>query len=119
MAAESFLLNTPPTFSWYVATLVLKWIKSRGGLAAMGERKRAKTEALYRTIDATGLYRNPVANDCRSWMNVSFTLSSPNFDNKFLAEARTARLMNLEGHRSTGGMRATFITRCPWPACRP
>ncbi|HTB68871.1 MAG TPA: 3-phosphoserine/phosphohydroxythreonine transaminase, partial [Steroidobacteraceae bacterium] len=75
MADDGSMLNTPPTFAWYIAGLVLKWIAGKGGLAAMEQLNRAKAEALYAAIDGSGFYRNPVAKDCRSWMNVPFTLA--------------------------------------------
>lgn len=113
MAAEGSMLNTPPTFGWYIAGLVLKWVQARGGLEAMGTRNRAKAELLYRTIDDSGFYRNPVAKTCRSWMNVPFTLARPELDQTFLAEARAAGLACLEGHRSVGGMRASIYNAMP------
>jgi len=113
MAAEGSMLNTPPTFGWYIAGLVLKWVKARGGLEAMGERNREKAELLYRTIDDSGFYRNPVAKACRSWMNVPFTLARPELDQAFLTEARAAGLASLEGHRSVGGMRASIYNAMP------
>jgi len=113
MAAEGSMLNTPPTFGWYIAGLVLKWVKARGGLEAMAAHNRAKAELLYRTIDESGFYRNPVAKTCRSWMNVPFTLARPELDQTFLTEARAAGLANLEGHRSVGGMRASIYNAMP------
>jgi phosphoserine aminotransferase len=108
MADEGSMLNTPPTFGWYFAGLVFKWLKSHGGLAAVGERNRAKAELLYKTIDESGFYRNPVTKNARSWMNVPFTLAKPELDKTFLSEAHAAGLTNLEGHRSVGGMRASL-----------
>lgn len=113
MAADASMLNTPPTFAWYIAALVLDWIKERGGLAAIGEQNRAKAEALYQAIDGSGFYRNPVAKRCRSWMNVPFTLAKPELDKRFLAEAAEAGLANLAGHRSVGGMRASLYNAMP------
>jgi phosphoserine aminotransferase len=113
MAAESSMLNTPPTFGWYIAGLVLKWVQAGGGLEAMGARNRAKAELLYRTIDESGFYRNPVAKACRSWMNVPFTLARPELDPVFLGEAKAAGLTSLEGHRSVGGMRASIYNAMP------
>ena len=74
----------------------------------MAERNCSKAELLYRTIDESGFYRNPVERSCRSWMNVPFTLARPELDVTFLSEARDAGLVNLEGHRSVGGMRASL-----------
>ena len=108
MADEGSMLNTPPTFGWYFAGLVFQWLKRQGGLAAMAEINRAKAAKLYAAIDASGFYRSPVAKDCRSWMNVPFTLARPELDKQFLAEAKAAALTNLEGHRSVGGMRASL-----------
>jgi phosphoserine aminotransferase len=113
MADEGSMLNTPPTFAWYCAGLVFKWLRRLGGLAAMAERNRAKAELLYRTIDESRFYRNPVTPACRSWMNVPFTLANPGLDAAFLAEARAAGLVNLEGHRSVGGMRASLYNAMP------
>jgi phosphoserine aminotransferase len=113
MADDGSMLNTPPTFAWYLSGLVLKWIIAKGGLAAMEQQNRAKAEALYAAIDGSGFYRNPVAKDCRSWMNVPFTLARPELDRSFLSEAQAAGLTNLEGHRSVGGMRASIYNAMP------
>jgi phosphoserine aminotransferase len=113
MADEGSMLNTPPTFAWYCAGLVFRWLKAQGGLAAVGERNRAKAQLLYGAIDASGFYANPVAVSCRSWMNVPFTLAVPELDARFLAAAREAGLANLEGHRSVGGMRASLYNAMP------
>ena len=108
MADEGSMLNTPPTFGWYFAGLVFKWLKKQGGLPAMEARNRAKAEKLYGFIEASGFYKSPVAPNARSWMNVPFTLAKPDLDKTFCAEAAKAGLVNLEGHRSVGGMRASI-----------
>jgi phosphoserine aminotransferase len=113
MADEGSMLNTPPTFGLYFAGLVFKWLKAQGGLKTIGERNRAKAEALYGYIDNSSFYRNPVSKNARSWMNVPFTLAKPDLDATFLAEANTAGLTNLEGHRSVGGMRASIYNAMP------
>jgi phosphoserine aminotransferase len=113
MADEGSMLNTPPTFGWYFAGLVFKWLESLGGLTAMEERNRAKAETLYRAIESSGFYRNPVSKNARSWMNVPFTLAKPELDKTFLSEANAAGLTNLEGHRSVGGMRASIYNAMP------
>jgi phosphoserine aminotransferase len=113
MAEEGSMANTPPTFSWYVAGLVFKWVKAQGGLEVVGKRNQVKAEALYKAIDDSDFYRNPVAHNARSWMNVPFTLSEPDLDTTFLTEAKTAGLTNLEGHRSVGGMRASLYNAMP------
>jgi len=113
VADDNSMLNTPPTFAWYLAGLVLKWLKRQGGLARMGERNRAKAERLYRAIDSSGFYRNTVARPCRSWMNVPFTLPRAELDAIFVDEAARAGLLNLKGHRSVGGMRASLYNAMP------
>lgn len=113
VAQEHSMLNTPPTFAWYVSGLVFKWLKRNGGMAAMGERNRVKAQTLYSAIDASSFYRNPVARDSRSRMNVTFTLAKPELDAAFLAGAADAGLQNLKGHRVSGGMRASLYNAMP------
>ncbi len=113
MAKEGSMLNTPPTFGIYFAGLVFQWLKRNGGLAATGERNRRKAETLYKAIDESGYYRNPVARNCRSWMNVPFTVPNPDLEKTFVAEAAKSGLTNLEGHRSVGGMRASIYNAMP------
>ena len=113
MADEGSMLNTPPTFAWYLAGLVFQWLKEQGGLAVMAERNRAKAALLYGYVDASGYYSNPVASDCRSWMNVPFRLPRPELEPAFAAEAGAAGLTNLAGHRSVGGMRASIYNAMP------
>ena len=79
----------------------------------MADRNEAKAQLLYAAIDRSGFYRNPVAHACRSWMNVPFTLRDPKLDEAFLNQARAAGLVNLEGHRSVGGMRASLYNAMP------
>jgi phosphoserine aminotransferase len=113
MAADGSMLNTPATYSWYVAGAVFQWIKRQGGLAAMERHNRAKAEKLYAAIDGSGFYRNPVAKDARSWMNVPFVLPNADLDKPFLEGAKAAGLVALEGHRSVGGMRASIYNAMP------
>ncbi|MGH8243392.1 MAG: 3-phosphoserine/phosphohydroxythreonine transaminase [Steroidobacteraceae bacterium] len=113
VAVAGSMLNTPPTFAWYVAGLVFQWLKREGGLAAMAERNRAKAGMLYAAIDASAFYANPVAKHCRSWMNVPFRLARPELDEIFRAEAEAAGLSNLAGHRAVGGMRASLYNAMP------
>ena len=108
VADAGSMLNTPPTFGWYFAGLVFQWLKREGGLAAMERRNRLKAESLYAAIDASAFYANPVARNCRSWMNVPFRLAKPELEKTFLAEADVAGLTNLAGHRAVGGMRASL-----------
>jgi phosphoserine aminotransferase len=113
IADASSMLNTPPTFAWYMAGLVFKWLKRTGGLAAAGERNRVKAETLYNAIDESRLYANPMARDARSRMNVTFTLNKPGLDAAFLAQAAAAGLHGLKGHRVLGGMRASLYNAMP------
>jgi len=113
MADADSMLNTPPTFGIYLLGLILKWIVQTGGLTAMAERNKAKAEALYGFVDASSYYRNPVAVDSRSWMNVPFLQANGELDKTFVAEATAAGLTNLAGHRSVGGMRASIYNAMP------
>jgi phosphoserine aminotransferase len=113
IADNQSMLNTPPTFAWYMAGLVFKWLKAAGGVTQIGRRNQAKAAMLYACIDASRLYRNSVASDARSWMNVTFTLSNPALDSEFLAAAGAAGLKGLKGHRIVGGMRASIYNAMP------
>ncbi len=107
-ADNGSMYNTPPTYSWYLAGLVFQWLKQQGGLAAMGAVNRRKAAKLYDFIDGNDFYANPVAIANRSIMNVPFTLFDDSLDATFLAESTAAGLLNLAGHRSVGGMRASI-----------
>jgi len=112
-AENDSMVNTPPTYAWYVAGLVFQWLKAQGGLEAMAQRNQRKAKLLYDAIDQSGFYNSPVDPDCRSWMNVPFTLANAELDKTFLAEARKAGLLTLSGHRSVGGMRASIYNAMP------
>lgn len=107
------MYNTPPTYGWYLAGLVFKWLKGKGGLAGMAEINERKARALYAAIDGSDFYANPVDRNCRSWMNVPFTLTDPELDAQFLKQAAEAGLKTLKGHRSVGGMRASIYNAMP------
>ena len=107
-ADNGSMYNTPATFSWYLSGLVFEWLKEQGGLEAMEQRNRAKQELLYGAIDASEFYTNPIARNARSWMNVPFRLADEKLDKVFLAGAEARGLLNLKGHRSVGGMRASI-----------
>ncbi|MGI9304999.1 MAG: 3-phosphoserine/phosphohydroxythreonine transaminase [Gammaproteobacteria bacterium] len=112
-AAAGSMLNTPPVYAWYIAGLVFEWLKGQGGLEAMRERNARKATRLYRAIDDSDFYRNPVEPASRSWMNVPFTLVDDTLDKRFLREAADNGLQNLKGHRSVGGMRASIYNAMP------
>jgi phosphoserine aminotransferase len=113
IADSQSMLNTPPTFAWYMAGLVFKWLKKAGGVRAMGDLNRNKAKMLYAAIDTSHIYKNSVAKDARSWMNVTFSLSDPQLDPAFLAAAAAAGLTGLKGHRVVGGMRASIYNAMP------
>jgi phosphoserine aminotransferase len=107
-AESDSMTNTPPTFAWYVADLVFQWLQDKGGVAAMGLINERKASKLYAAIDASDFYTNPVAENCRSWMNIPFLLADSALDAAFLEQSKAADLTNLKGHRSVGGMRASI-----------
>lgn len=105
--------NTPPTYAWYLSGLVFKWLKRQGGLKEMAEINKRKADKLYGYIDQSDFYSNPVDPRYRSRMNVPFVLADDQLDSKFLQKAEEARLLNLAGHRSVGGMRASIYNAVP------
>lgn len=107
------MFNTPPTFAWYLAGLVFKWLKQNGGVAAMDKINQQKADLLYGTIDRSDFYRNDVASANRSRMNVPFQLADSNLDKVFLEESFAAGLHALKGHRVVGGMRASIYNAMP------
>lgn len=113
MHAHDSMLNTPPVFAWYVLSLVLEWIEQQGGLVGMGERNAHKAALLYAAIDDSDFYHNAVAHDCRSWMNIPFSLVDTRYEADFLRLAAAEGLRNLKGHRAVGGMRASLYNAMP------
>ncbi|PVV19423.1 MAG: phosphoserine transaminase [gamma proteobacterium symbiont of Ctena orbiculata] len=107
------MYNTPPTYGWYLAGLVFKWLQQKGGLSGMAEINQRKADALYNTIDNSDFYANPVSTESRSWMNIPFTLVDASLDAKFIEEASATGLKTLKGHRSVGGMRASIYNAMP------
>jgi len=107
------MLNTPPTFSWYMAGKVFKWIKRSGGLDYFKKQNHLKASTLYGYIDNSDFYSNPVKIENRSIMNIPFILADSNLDSLFLKESEEAGLLNLKGHRSVGGMRASIYNAMP------
>ena len=113
IADNQSMLNTPPTFAWYMAGMVFEWLKAAGGVSEMGKRNQAKAAMLYACIDGSHLYENAVAADARSRMNVTFALRNPELDSEFLTAAAAAGLKGLKGHRIVGGMRASLYNAMP------
>lgn len=107
-ADNESMYNTPATYSWYLAGLVFAWLKQQGGVPAIANINVIKAKKLYGYIDQSSFYANPVAINNRSLMNVPFTLNDSALDDAFLVEADAKGLLNLKGHRSVGGMRASI-----------
>ena len=112
-AENESMLNTPPTYSIYIAGLVFEWLLKQGGLAAMETRNVAKARLLYDYLDTTAFYRSPVDKQDRSRMNVPFKLRDESLDGGFLKGAEARGLLQLKGHRSVGGMRASIYNAMP------
>ncbi len=113
MAENGSMYNTPSTYSWYLAGLVFQWLKEQGGVTAMGEINARKARKLYDFIDTNDFYANPIDPRFRSWMNVPFTLADDALNGAFLNGADARGLLNLQGHRSVGGMRASIYNAMP------
>ena len=105
--------NTPPTFAWYVAGKVFKWLKSLGGVEEIGKINNRKAKKLYQFIDDSNFYENNINKENRSIMNIPFLLHNDDLDTKFLSESKNAGLLALKGHRSVGGMRASIYNGLP------
>ncbi len=113
VADNQSMFNTPPTYAIYVAGLVFQWLKRQGGVAAMEARSKAKAALLYAAIDNSQLYYNKVEPTCRSRMNVPFFLRDESLNDAFLAGAPERGLLQLKGHKSVGGMRASIYNAMP------
>ena len=112
-ADNDSMLNTPPTYAIYIAGLVFKLLKAKGGLAAMEQANIAKANLLYSTMDSTDFYNSPVDVENRSRMNIPFTLKDAALDEAFIKGAKARGLVQLKGHRSVGGMRASIYNAMP------
>jgi len=113
VADNDSMYNTPPTYAIYIAGLVFNWIKAQGGLTAMAAHNEAKAAVLYDYLAGSGFYSCPVAAECRSLMNVPFRLKDEALDEAFLKGAQARGLVQLKGHRSVGGMRASIYNAMP------
>jgi phosphoserine aminotransferase len=112
-AEADSMYNTPPTYAIYIAGLVLKHVKALGGMQAMAEHNQAKAKLLYDFLDGSKFFRNPIAREDRSIMNVPFWLKDEAFDAEFLKGAQARGMVQLKGHRSVGGMRASIYNAMP------
>ncbi|HJV52725.1 MAG TPA: 3-phosphoserine/phosphohydroxythreonine transaminase [Noviherbaspirillum sp.] len=113
VADNQSMYNTPPTYAIYIAGLVFQWLKRQGGVAATEQRNIAKAALLYDFLDSTDFYSNKIAKDCRSRMNVPFFLKDESLNDTFLAGAKERGLLQLKGHKSVGGMRASIYNAMP------
>ncbi len=113
VADNGSMYNTPPTYSIYMAGLTFQWLKRQGGVAAMAQRNIAKAKLLYDYLDSSSFYSNKVAPNCRSRMNVPFFLADESRNEAFLTGAKAAGLLQLKGHKSVGGMRASIYNAMP------
>ncbi|MDE2159406.1 MAG: 3-phosphoserine/phosphohydroxythreonine transaminase, partial [Burkholderiales bacterium] len=113
VADNESMYNTPPTYAIYIAGLVFQWLKAQGGLPAIEAHNRRKAALLYDYLDTTAFYRAPVAKSCRSLMNVPFKLEDESLDAAFLKGAEARGMVQLKGHRSVGGMRASLYNAMP------
>ena len=107
------MTNTPPTYAWYLSSLVFEWLLEQGGVAQMEKLARQKSSMLYQCIDQDDFYRNPITVKNRSRMNIPFILKNDSLNDIFVKEAKIAQLVGLEGHRSVGGMRASLYNSMP------
>lgn len=112
-ADNGSMYNTPPTYAIYVLKLVLKWIKSKGGIAELQKVNEAKAKILYDFLDSSELFKGTVVPEDRSLMNVPFVTGNEELDAKFVKEAKAAGFVNLKGHRTVGGMRASIYNAMP------
>lgn len=112
-AENQSMLNTPPTYNWYILGLVLEWINGEGGIEAIEDRNIRKAAKLYSAIDASSFYSNAIDPKYRSRMNIPFLLADRNLEDKFLQNAKQEGLVGLKGHRSVGGMRASIYNAMP------
>jgi phosphoserine aminotransferase len=113
MSESESMYNTPPTLSWYIATLVFRWLLDTGGLEERHKINLAKANLLYQCIDSSKIFKAPVVESARSLMNIVFTAQDNELEKTFLEEASKANLKNLKGHRMIGGMRASIYNAMP------
>lgn len=107
------MYNTPPTYGIYVLKLVLEWIKEQGGVKALQEINEKKAKILYDYLDSSKMFKGTVVPEDRSLMNAPFVTGNEELDAKFVAEAKAAGFVNLKGHRTVGGMRASIYNAMP------
>ena len=112
-ADNGSMYNTPPTYGIYVLKLVLEWIKEKGGVAALQKINEHKAKILYDFLDSSEMFRGTVVPEDRSLMNIPFVTGNDELDAKFVKESKAAGFVNLKGHRTVGGMRASIYNAMP------
>lgn len=112
-ADNDSLYNTPPTYGIYILRLVLEWVKEQGGVAALQKINEEKANILYDYLDQSEMFKGTVEKDSRSLMNIPFVTGNEELDAKFVKEAKEAGFVNLKGHRTVGGMRASIYNAMP------
>ena len=112
-AKNGSMVNTPPTYTWYLAGLVFEWLIENGGVDEMSKRAQERAQKLYSFIDQDDFYTNPIDQSCRSLMNIPFILKDENLNSLFLSQAEKNGFIGLKGHRSVGGMRASIYNSMP------
>ena len=112
-ADKDSLYNTPPCYGIYICGKVFKWLKKQGGLQAMKEYNEKKAKILYDYLDSSKMFKGTVVPEDRSLMNAPFVTGNEELDAKFVAEAKAAGFVNLKGHRTVGGMRASIYNAMP------
>ena len=118
-AARDSMLNTPPTWNWYLAGLVFKWMIAQGGVEEFARRNATKSKLVYDAIDASGgFYRNEVVPQARSRMNIPYFLPNESLTSRFVAESKAAGLLALKGHKAVGGLRASLYNALPVEAAQ-
>ena len=113
MHEDKSMYNTPPTFAWYVAGKIFRWLKSMGGVSEMEKLNKRKAKKIYSFIDQSDFYENKINKEDRSIMNIPFQLNNADLNPRFLEESKDAGLLALKGHRSVGGMRASIYNAMP------
>ena len=113
MQKNDSLYNTPPTYAVYISGLVFKWLKEKGGVDEMEKINHAKARVLYDYLETSALFKSTTRENDRSYMNIPFVTGDEATDKKFVAEATASGFVNLKGHRSVGGMRASIYNAFP------
>ena len=112
-ADNGSMYNTPPTYGIYIAKLVFEWLETMGGVAGIETLNKEKAAILYDFLDSSAMFKGTVVREDRSMMNVTFVTANDELDSKFIKKAASAGFVNLKGHRSVGGMRASIYNAMP------